>query len=280
LFETEPVGGPDQDPFLNAVVVVETNLDAFALLERLQEIEREHHRERRVRWGPRTLDLDILATDGSSITSDRLTIPHPRAAERAFVLRPLVEVLPDVTVAPGVTAADALARVDDEGVDRLTVGWMPPRRTRAARLFVAGQFVLFIAAAIGLATDGRLPEGEVTVLGVTGALVALVGLIMAFVSSRRLGPAMTPSPIPREGSSLVISGPYRFVRHPIYGGVILVLLGTALFLDSIYGALVAVALIPYFWVKSTFEENQLRMRFAGYLAYREVVSRRLIPFVI
>jgi protein-S-isoprenylcysteine O-methyltransferase Ste14 len=62
--------------------------------------------------------------------------------------------------------------------------------------------------------------------------------------------------------------------------VILVLLGTALFLDSIYGALVAVALIPYFWVKSTFEENQLRMRFAGYLAYREVVSRRLIPFVI
>ncbi|MFZ0013716.1 MAG: 2-amino-4-hydroxy-6-hydroxymethyldihydropteridine diphosphokinase [Acidimicrobiia bacterium] len=280
VFETEPIGGPDQDPFLNAVMVVETNLDAPDLLDRLQEIEADHDRQRKVRWGPRTLDLDIVATDGTPISSERLTIPHPRAAERAFVLRPLVEVWPDATVAPGVSASDALARADGTGVDRLSAHWMPPRPTRTAHLYVGGQFVLFIAVAVGLAADGRLPEGEVTALGVIGALLALAGLIMAFVSSRRLGPAMTPSPIPKSGSSLIISGPYRFVRHPIYGGVILVLLGTALFLDSIYGAVGALALVPYFWVKSTFEEGQLRMRFAGYRAYREVVARRLIPFVI
>lgn len=280
LYETEPIGGPDQDPFLNAVVVFDTDLDPIELLEQLQQIESDHHRERKVRWGPRTLDLDILVTDGAGHHDDRLTVPHPRAAERAFVLQPLADVWPDAEVAQGLTAADALHTVDPSGVDRLAGDWVPPRPKGIARLFVVGQFVLFLVAAVALAGDGRLPEGEVTVQGVLGALLAMAGLIMAFVSSRRLGPAMTPNPVPKERSALVLTGPYRYVRHPIYGGITLVILGTALFLDSIYGVAVAVALIPYFWVKSTYEEQQLRMRFAGYRAYRQVVHRRLIPFVV
>lgn len=280
LYETEPVGGPAQDPYLNAVVVVETDMAQLDLLDRLQEIEKEHRRERSVRWGPRTLDLDIVASNSGTHRDDRLTIPHPSASERAFVLLPLAEVWADASVADGVTAAEALSRTDRDGVDRLADSWMPPRPEWPGRFYVVAQFVLFIAAAIALAGDGRLPDGEVTALGVVGALLAMAGLIMAFVSSRRLGPAMTPNPVPKDKSSLVMSGPYRYVRHPIYGGVVLVLLGTAMFLDSIYGVLVALALIPYFWVKSTFEERQLRMRFAGYRAYRQVVHRRLIPFVI
>jgi protein-S-isoprenylcysteine O-methyltransferase Ste14 len=91
---------------------------------------------------------------------------------------------------------------------------------------------------------------------------------------------MTANPIPKPGASLVMTGPFRFVRHPIYGGVILVLMGTALFLDSLWGLAAAATLIPYFWVKSSFEEGQLRMRHAGYRTYMRVVHRRLIPFVI
>jgi protein-S-isoprenylcysteine O-methyltransferase Ste14 len=145
---------------------------------------------------------------------------------------------------------------------------------------VAGQFVLFIAVALAIAYDGTLPEGEVTILRVLGAALALAGMILAFISSRRLGPALTASPMPKREGSLIIAGPYRYVRHPIYGGVVLILVGTALFLDSLSGSVIAALLIPYFWMKSSYEERQLRMRFAGYKAYRDVVHRRLIPFVV
>ena len=107
----------------------------------------------------------------------------------------------------------------------------------------------------------------------------MAGLFLAFVASRRLGPAVTPSPIPKEDSRLVISGPYRYARHPIYGGVFLVILGTALFLDSVYGIVTSLALIVLFWIKAGFEEQQLRMRFADYSRYRDVVQRRFVPFV-
>lgn len=127
LYETAPVGGPEQGPYLNAVVVVETGATPMALLDRLQEIETAHHRERNTRWGPRTLDLDILSSDASPVSSSRLTIPHPQAHLREFVLRPLCDVWPDALVGPeGVTAEGALARLDDQGVELVARTWVGP----------------------------------------------------------------------------------------------------------------------------------------------------------
>lgn len=280
LYETEPVGGPEQDPYLNAVLVVESEMEPVEMLAHLQQIELDHGRERKERWGPRTLDLDIITSDSGPMRTDRLTLPHPRATERAFVLRPLVEVWPDAPLADGITARDAVASVDPQGVDWLARDWVPPVSRWRANALVAGQFVLFIAVALAIAYDGTLPEGEVTILRVLGAALALAGMILAFISSRRLGPALTASPMPKREGSLIIAGPYRYVRHPIYGGVVLILVGTALFLDSLSGSVIAALLIPYFWMKSSYEERQLRMRFAGYKAYRDVVHRRLIPFVV
>ncbi len=97
VYETEPVGGPDdQGPFLNMVVEVTTSLDPFALLRRCQRIEAEAMRQRTVRWGPRTLDVDIIAYDDVTMTSEELMIPHPRFAERRFVLAPLSELAPQL----------------------------------------------------------------------------------------------------------------------------------------------------------------------------------------
>lgn len=96
LYETAPVGGPDdQGPYLNMVVEIETSLDPFALLRRCRRIEAEAARERLVRWGPRTLDVDIVFYDDIEIVSDELTVPHPRFAERRFVLAPLSELAAD-----------------------------------------------------------------------------------------------------------------------------------------------------------------------------------------
>jgi dihydroneopterin aldolase/2-amino-4-hydroxy-6-hydroxymethyldihydropteridine diphosphokinase len=93
VFETDPVGGPDnQGPFLNMVAVVDTDLDPFAMLRRLLQIEAEANRVRIERWGPRTLDMDLLFYDDYTIQSEELTVPHPRFAERRFVLEPLAEV--------------------------------------------------------------------------------------------------------------------------------------------------------------------------------------------
>jgi 2-amino-4-hydroxy-6-hydroxymethyldihydropteridine diphosphokinase len=96
VFETDPVGGPEnQGPYLNMVAVIATELDPYALLRRLLQIEAEAHRERVVRWGPRTLDLDLLFWDDAVIESEELVVPHPRYAERRFVLEPLSEVAPE-----------------------------------------------------------------------------------------------------------------------------------------------------------------------------------------
>jgi dihydroneopterin aldolase/2-amino-4-hydroxy-6-hydroxymethyldihydropteridine diphosphokinase len=96
VWETDPVGGPErQGPYLNMVVAVRTDLDPFALLRRCQRVERLAGRVREVRWGPRTLDVDILFYDHVTLASDALTLPHPSFAERRFVLAPLAEVAPE-----------------------------------------------------------------------------------------------------------------------------------------------------------------------------------------
>ena len=99
LYETDPVGYTDQEPFLNMVVQLETELTAMALLDVCQMIEQNLNRKRLVRWGPRTIDLDILLYNQDRIETARLSVPHPRMNERAFVLIPLLEIDPGLEVA-------------------------------------------------------------------------------------------------------------------------------------------------------------------------------------
>lgn len=109
VYETEPVGGPDQPAYLNAVVVVETSLDARALLGLARDLERRAGREpdpdERVLWGPRELDVDVLLVGTEEVDEADLVVPHPRMAERPFVLAPLADVAPDhPAVATGLMA--------------------------------------------------------------------------------------------------------------------------------------------------------------------------------
>ncbi|MGI8352890.1 2-amino-4-hydroxy-6-hydroxymethyldihydropteridine diphosphokinase [Niallia circulans] len=96
VYETDPVGYEEQALFLNIVIQVETSLNPFSLLEQCQKIESELGRKRIIRWGPRTIDLDILLYNQENIVSEKLIIPHPRIEERAFVLVPLIEIAPDI----------------------------------------------------------------------------------------------------------------------------------------------------------------------------------------
>lgn len=107
LYRTAPVGFADQPAFVNACALVETGLGPRRLLEALLAIERSHGRVRDVPNGPRTLDLDIVLYGSLALHEHGLTLPHPRAHERAFVLEPLLEVWPDAVI-PGRGAASAL----------------------------------------------------------------------------------------------------------------------------------------------------------------------------
>lgn len=117
---TPPWGFKYQAPFINLAVVVETSLSPRELLDRCQEVELQLGRDRahEKRWGPRTADIDIIAYGDLKIDELGLTLPHPYVFERAFVLRPLVEIAPDRVIA-GKTVRQALAEVDTAGIKRL-----------------------------------------------------------------------------------------------------------------------------------------------------------------
>lgn len=118
VYQTEPIGGPVQDDYLNAVVVVDTTLDADALLERAQSVEEAFGRVRAARWGPRSVDIDIVVLGTERRDDPKLTLPHPRAHERAFVLCPWADVDPDAEI-PGVgRVGDLLAGVAGQRVRR------------------------------------------------------------------------------------------------------------------------------------------------------------------
>ncbi|AKU18082.1 2-amino-4-hydroxy-6-hydroxymethyldihydropteridine diphosphokinase [Luteipulveratus mongoliensis] len=131
LFETDPVGGPEQPDYLNAVVLARSRLAPHTLLARLHEIESWHGRVREIRWGARTLDLDLIQVGdpwaGTDLTSDtdELTLPHPRAGERAFVLVPWLEVDPAATLRVGRDAESVteLAGMADESGLRPGPAW-------------------------------------------------------------------------------------------------------------------------------------------------------------
>ena len=119
-YATPPWGNEQQARFVNACIEIETGLDPHALLFTLHKIEQKFGRDRahEAHWGPRTLDLDLIAYDDLSIDRPELTLPHPLLFERAFVLVPLAEIAPDRTIA-GRSLKAALAQVSTEGIERL-----------------------------------------------------------------------------------------------------------------------------------------------------------------
>ena len=122
-YRTPPWGVTDQPPFVNAVIEVVTSLGPHDLLARAQQCERAFGRDRaqEQRWGPRTIDIDLLAYDDAVINDAELILPHPRLFERGFVLVPLAEIAPGREI-DGVVIRDALARVEQTGIEKL-----PPR---------------------------------------------------------------------------------------------------------------------------------------------------------
>jgi 2-amino-4-hydroxy-6-hydroxymethyldihydropteridine diphosphokinase len=119
-YRTPPWGMADQPPFINCAIAAETDLSPQKLLERAQSVEREFGRDRarEQRWGPRTLDIDLIDHGGVTLETSGLTLPHPRALERAFVLIPLAEIAPDRCIA-GMRITDALALLDRTGIEKL-----------------------------------------------------------------------------------------------------------------------------------------------------------------
>jgi len=118
VYETTPVGLVDQPDFLNIVVLTESTLPSMVMLERALAIEDAYSRVRVVAGGPRTVDVDLIAVGDRQIATESLTLPHPRAHERAFVLLPWHEVDPDASIVGHGRVADLLTGLDDSGVKR------------------------------------------------------------------------------------------------------------------------------------------------------------------
>lgn len=116
IYETIPVGGPQQDDFLNAVVEIDTQLSPIELLAFAQQLELEANRVRTEHWGPRTLDVDILDYENEISSDSQLTLPHPRIKERAFVVVPWFELAPTAVVTGLGKLAELYEQIDRSGV--------------------------------------------------------------------------------------------------------------------------------------------------------------------
>ncbi|WP_020208305.1 2-amino-4-hydroxy-6-hydroxymethyldihydropteridine diphosphokinase [Gilvimarinus chinensis] len=116
LYRSKPVGPQDQDDFVNAVACLQTELPPLELLDALQALEQKHRRVRERHWGPRTLDLDILLYGEQQIHSERLTVPHPFMCERAFVLVPLADIAPGLTLPGGQNLNELAANCERNGL--------------------------------------------------------------------------------------------------------------------------------------------------------------------
>jgi 2-amino-4-hydroxy-6-hydroxymethyldihydropteridine diphosphokinase len=126
LYETAPVGGPQQPDYLNAVIVIDTALPARTILDRAHGVEEAFGRVRDQRWGPRTLDVDVIVS-GDEVSDDpELTLPHPRAHERAFVLAPWHDIDPDAAIPGRGPVADLLTAAGLDGVRRVNGSELQP----------------------------------------------------------------------------------------------------------------------------------------------------------
>lgn len=121
LYASDPLGPPDQPRYVNAAAALDCELAPLELLDALQAIEREQGRERKAeRWGPRTLDLDVLLYGDLQLDEERLTVPHYHMHARAFVLYPLAEIAPDLRLPDGRPLQELLAACPFVGLERLT----------------------------------------------------------------------------------------------------------------------------------------------------------------
>ncbi|QKJ85891.1 7,8-dihydro-6-hydroxymethylpterin-pyrophosphokinase [Paramixta manurensis] len=119
LYRTPPYGPPDQPDYLNAAVALDTTLSPEALLDHTQRIEQEQGRVRKAeRWGPRTLDLDIMLFGTQTLNSERLTVPHYDMHNRAFMLLPLIDIAPNACFPDGTTIRTVLAQLDSSAICR------------------------------------------------------------------------------------------------------------------------------------------------------------------
>lgn len=119
FYRSRPMGPQDQPDFVNGVALLQTSLPAESLLDELQQLEQHHGRVRERRWGPRTLDLDLLLYGRDTINTDRLTVPHPGIADRDFVLQPMLDIDPGVTLPDGRRIDEFLALCTDSHLQRL-----------------------------------------------------------------------------------------------------------------------------------------------------------------
>lgn len=119
FYSSRPMGPQDQPDYVNGVALLQTSLAAEPLLDELQRLEQQHGRTRERHWGPRTLDLDLLLFGGETLATSRLTVPHPGIAERDFVLRPMLDIRPDLALPDGRRIADLLAQCSDSYLQRL-----------------------------------------------------------------------------------------------------------------------------------------------------------------
>jgi len=119
FYASRPVGPQDQPDYINGAVWLSTGLDPHTLLNQLQAIEQAHGRERLRRWGPRTLDLDMLVFGNCVLDDDRLTVPHRELANRDFALQPLLDLKPDLRLPDGTTIANLRAQCPDNRLRKL-----------------------------------------------------------------------------------------------------------------------------------------------------------------
>jgi protein-S-isoprenylcysteine O-methyltransferase Ste14 len=152
----------------------------------------------------------------------------------------------------------------------------PPTPGSRGGGWVVLQFALMAVIAAGWLVPGR-PGSQVA--HVIGIVLALLGLLLSGWAYRTLGRSFTPFPVPRPDGELVESGPFRFARHPIYGGGLLLFTGISLSL-GLLGLVGTAALAVVWWRKSDYEEGVLEARFPAYAAYRARVRRRFLPWLV
>ena len=119
FYRSSAIGPGEQPDYINAVAHLHTDLDAMGMLQQLQAIELAHGRQRTLRWGPRTLDLDILLFDDLIVATETLQIPHPRITERNFVIAPLYDLCPGLALPDGTTLVSVFATMSQAGLQRL-----------------------------------------------------------------------------------------------------------------------------------------------------------------
>ena len=274
LYLTAPIGGPAQDDYLNAVVLIDSDQPPLEILAQLQGIEAAAGRLRQERFGPRTLDLDLVAMEGVTRAGADLELPHPRSHQRRFVVEPLTEIWPQAPLSGG-PAASLLPTVRGQQVVRLASQWQtdPLRFVDNGSLWVVGQLVLLTVIGAIVLLTGIWPPA---VWGWLGLIPIGAGLWLIGSGAKELGEALTPNPTPRH-AALAETGVYRIVRHPIYMGILLGATGAVILWRSWWALLVVVVLAILLWFKARFEEQRLRVIYPGYAAYAESVPSTILP---